>query len=119
MIVDRVPASRDHLARALRSAGYVVCQAPGALDALALLHAAGRLPDLLLVAGETADEAASLHAAVKGNPRLSKIAYLAIAAGEHRGETSSFAMHRLIRKIERRLAHRVFPPALDRRFLRA
>jgi CheY-like chemotaxis protein len=49
MIVDDDVDGRDALTRLLRYAGYVVCTASNGQEALEMLRAAGRRPDLILL----------------------------------------------------------------------
>ncbi|WP_394833636.1 response regulator [Pendulispora rubella] len=126
MVVDHDVPARERLTRWLRSSGYVVCSAASADEALELLCAAGRLPDMIFVA-DAIPEATALYPTLMRSASLSKIAYLIIAARGHdfavlRPGSSTeriFDPRSLTQLIDRIVIPTRFAPISERRALRA
>jgi len=119
MIVDDDTPARERLTRLLRSSGYLVCPAGSCDDALELLYAAGRLPDLILACGEAANTKSAFYSTLMRSPTLSKISYLAIASRIEKVSASSFEAHGLLQLIDRLVLPTIVPDVTERRSLRA
>ncbi|WP_394844094.1 hypothetical protein LZC95_44460 [Pendulispora brunnea] len=126
MVVDHDVPARERLTRLLRASGYVVCPASSAEQALELLRAAGRLPDMIFVSAAV-PEATALYPTLIRSASLSKIAYLIIAArGQdfavfRPGSTTEriFDPRSLTQLIDRIVIPPRFAPVSERRALRA
>ncbi|WP_394823794.1 hypothetical protein [Pendulispora albinea] len=119
MVVDDEAPARERLTRLLRSAGYVVCPTSNGDEAVEMLHAAGRLPDLILVCGEAAKTKSAFYTTLMRSPALSRISYLAIASRFDDVRASSFEVHGLLQLIDRLAGPPpVFSTTLERRAVR-
>ena len=126
MVVDHDVPTRERLTRMLRSSGYVVCSASNADEALELLCAAGRLPDMLFISAAI-PEATAFYPTLMRSASLSKIAYLIIAARGHDfaitrpGSTTEriFDPRSLTQLIDRIVIPTRIAPVSERRALRA
>jgi len=127
MIVDDDVVERARLARLLRSAGYVVCLASNDDDALELLRAAGRLPDVILASRAARGTWDPFCRTLMKSPALSKIAYFGIAVRDDEFGVfrpgvpieRSFDLRGLVRLLDRVVMPNILPFSHDRRSLSA